>query len=170
VIRFDQGQVIKGDSQNETYNGSDGWSELLNFNFGIENNANIGSISGGGAAGRASFKDIRLSKSTDSISSHLFAKCAMGQHFTRVDIVILRSGASAGGKRVKIMELDLRLVMVQEVQLSGSDGDDTVTEAVILRHGAQNIKFYTVNPNTGAEVLSGEATWSIVANSESLQI
>lgn len=167
-IRFDEGLTVKGKSQHPVYSGNNGWSELLNFSFGIENNVSVGSLSAGGGSGHALFQHIRLSKTSDSMSAHLFEKCAQGRHFEKVELVICGAGGTTSKDTKKIMELDLRFVMVQSVQIAGSNGDASVEEEITFLHGSQNIKFYTPSPITGNVVLAGEATWSIIKNTDSL--
>ena len=66
--------------------------ELISFEFGAENNVNIGSISGGAGAGKATFKEFSITKKTDTGSCGLFTCLAMGTHFEEAIIELRRSG------------------------------------------------------------------------------
>ncbi len=169
-IRFAQSGTswLDGDSKNEQYNGGEGWSALQSFSFGIENTVNIGSVTGGGGAGKATFKTVNLYKKTDSLSAELFSACALGRHFERVEIVVVRSGETTTGTS-RVLRADLRFVMVQDVNLSASDGDEVVSEGVILQHGAHEISFYGQG-KAGEELTPKTSTWSRVSNTPTLDL
>ena len=86
---------LKGETQDKTY-GKYGAFEILSFEIGAENNINIGSISGGGGAGKATFKELTVTKKTDTSSAELFAKLCEGKHFDDMIIELRRSGGLAG--------------------------------------------------------------------------
>jgi type VI secretion system secreted protein Hcp len=94
--------------------------ELITINFdgmlttalaievGAENNINIGSISGGGGAGKPSFTDLSITKLADETSGVLLQKLLTGSHFDDVTITV--------GNVV----IDLKLVLVSELNFSAS--------------------------------------------------
>ncbi|MEM7668083.1 MAG: type VI secretion system tube protein Hcp [Pseudomonadota bacterium] len=97
--------------------------ELISFEFGAENNINIGSISSGGGAGKATFKEFNVTKKTDTGSCGLFNALCTGKHFEEAIIELRRSGGgSISG--TTFLKFHFLLVMVQDISWSGSDGDD----------------------------------------------
>ena len=59
---------IAGETQDEYYQKEHKAFEVLSFELGAENTINIGSISGGGGAGKATFKEFNITKKTDTAS------------------------------------------------------------------------------------------------------
>lgn len=117
--------------------------ELITINFdgmlttalamevGAENNINIGSISGGGGAGKATFKALSITKLADETSSVLLEKLLTGSHFDDVTI-------TAGN-----VVIDLKLVLVQALTFSASrcspqsgTSCNPQEEEIILQFGA----------------------------------
>ena len=82
--------------------------EILSFEIGAENNINIGSISAGGGAGKATFKELIITKKTDTASCGLFSKLCEGGHLDDVHIVLRRSGGAAGKSGVTFLQFVLR--------------------------------------------------------------
>ncbi|MEM9343583.1 MAG: type VI secretion system tube protein Hcp [Pseudomonadota bacterium] len=157
--------IFKGETQDHEMSKMDA-IEIISFDFGVENTINIGSVSGGGGAGKATFKEFNITKKTDTASTDLFHACCSGSHFDDVYLVLRRAaGVSAEGKSGKtFIEFHFKLVMVQDIGWSGSDGDDVCEEAVILQYGAIHIKYYPQQA-TGKHKDAVEAIWSRVKNS-----
>lgn len=103
----------------------------LSLEVGAENNINIGSISAGGGAGKATFKELTLTKLPDEMSSELLESLVLGRHYERVRIF---AGSVA---------IELQLVLVQDFSLSASECEQRSTttcnpqeETVVLQFGA----------------------------------
>ena len=77
---------LAGETQDEAMS-KEGAFEISNFEIGAENNINIGSVSSGGGAGKASFKELVITKKTDTASCGLFSKLCEGGHIDDVHIV-----------------------------------------------------------------------------------
>ena len=146
--------------------------ELLSFELGAENNINIGSISGGGGAGKATFKEFTITKKTDTASAGLFHCLVAGEHFDDMFVELRRSaGSQAEGKSGQtFMKFEFRLVMVQDISWSGSDGDDVCEETVILQYGAIKINYYKQDKTGKMAAKPEEAMWSRVKNNASLTV
>lgn len=163
---------IKGETQDVDYSASDkGAFEILSFELGAENTINIGSITGGGGAGKATFKEFTITKKTDTSSTKLFEALATGRHIKTVIIELRRSGQAnktlrSGGVFMKFV---MKLVMVQDISWSGSDGDDICEETVILQFGAIEIS-YTPQTKEGKDGTKQTAAWSRVKNNNSLEV
>jgi type VI secretion system secreted protein Hcp len=146
--------------------------ELLSFELGAENNINIGSISGGGGAGKATFKEFTVTKKTDTASTALFHALVTGQHFTDIVIELRRSSGhhAAGKSGVTFMKFEFRLVMVQDISWSGSDGDDVCEETVVFQYGAIQIQYFAQGADGKMASTPTEAKWSRVKNNASLTV
>lgn len=137
--------------------------ELKSFEFGAENNINIGSASGGGGAGKATFKEFSISKSTDTGSCGLFTTLCTGKHFPEAVIELRRSGGSAEDSGSTFMKFTFKLVMVKDITWSGQDGDDVCEENVVFEYGAIHIEYYK-QKNDGSMEKASEAKWSRTLN------
>ena len=62
-------ETITGESQDSHFAGKDGWFEVKEFSFGIENTLNISSASGGAGAGKADFKEFTIKKGETAAAS-----------------------------------------------------------------------------------------------------
>ena len=159
--------ITKGDSQDQTYNGNNGWFVLNGFSLGMQNTVNIGSISTGGGAGKATFDKVEIGKGTGEGSAKLLLACARGNHYDKVTIVVARAGTGSGGPgRIRIMQIELYLTFIESVKSEGAAGDDTMSETVVLAHGAQRTEFFTQTAQ-GAEQAAGFSEWSVVRNEAS---
>lgn len=160
--------LIPGETQDEEMSGKDAF-ELLSFELGAENNINIGSISGGGGAGKATFKEFTVTKKTDTASTGLFHALVTGQHFDDMVIELRRSSGESAKSGITFMKFDFRLVMVQDISWSGSDGDDVCEETVVFQYGAIEISYWK---QTAKGKMEGPEVkrWSRVKNNASLTV
>ncbi len=163
---------IKGETQDTIYK-SKSAIEILSFELGAENTINIGSISAGGGAGKASFKEFTITKKTDQSSAFFFEHCVTGKHFDDITIDLRRTTGKPAEKGMAnvFMQFQFKMVMVQDVSWSGSDGDDICEETLILQFGAIQVKYQPQKPN-GEHVITEDFTrkWSRVKNEASLDV
>ena len=89
----------------------EGWTELADFSFGGSNSINIGSLSGGGGAGKASFSDLSFFLTDDSMLADLLALNASGQMADAVQIIGVTAGKSVG----RVFDLVLNDVLFTSV-------------------------------------------------------
>ena len=99
------------------------------------------------------------------------AALATGRHIKTVIIELRRSGQAnktlrSGGI---FMRFEMKLVMVQDISWSGSDGDDICEETVILQFGAIEVT-YTPQTKEGKDGTKQQARWSRVKNNNSLDV
>jgi type VI secretion system secreted protein Hcp len=145
--------------------------EIISFELGAENVINIGSITGGGGAGKATFKEFTVTKKTDTASAGLFTALVTGAHFDDLFIELRRSGGAvaAGKSGTTFMKFEFRMVMVQDISWSGSDGDDVCEETVIFQFGAIEVSYFPQD----AKGKMGDpkvTRWSRVKNNASLTV
>jgi len=145
--------------------------ELISFSIGAENNINIGSSSGGGGAGKATFKEFSVTKKTDLGSPGLFQMLTVGRHFEEAIVELRRSGGSTEKSGATFMKFYFKHLMVQDIEWSGSDGDDICEESVTFQYGATKIEYIPQKPNgemdTGAKK---SAEWSRIKNTAAYEV
>jgi type VI secretion system secreted protein Hcp len=144
---------IPGETQDEAM-AKNGAFEIISFELGAENNINIGSISAGGGAGKATFKEFTITKKTDTAST----------------IELRRSGESTSASGGMFMKFEFRLVMVQDISWSGSDGDDVCEETVIFQFGAIEITYKAQDAKGKMGGTPQVTRWSRVKNNASLTV
>lgn len=158
---------VKGETQDKKYKDK-GAFEILSFEIGAENNINIGSISAGGGAGKATFKELTITKKTDTASCEMFSRLCDGTHFDDMHIVLRRSGG--GGKSGdEFLKWEFKLVMIQDISWSGSDGDDICEETLVMQYGAMKVE-YSQQDVKGTMKKHSDAMWSRVKNKAELTV
>ncbi len=162
------GAKIEGETQDETMKAEKA-TEILSFEIGAENNINIGSISGGGGAGKATFKELTITKKTDTASAELFAKLCEGKHFDDMIIELRRSGGMAGKSGDGFLKWEFKLVMLQDISWSGADGDDVCEETIVIQYGAMKVS-YRKQKQDGSMEQPKTAEWSRVKNQANLAV
>lgn len=163
-----KGSDVSGETQDKEMKDKKAF-EILSFEIGAENNINIGSISSGGGAGKATFKELTVTKKTDSASCAMFAKLCEGNHFDDMVIELRRAGGSAGKSGLVFLKWEFKLVMIQDISWSGSDGDDICEETVVMQYGAMKVT-YTQQKQDGTADKPKSAEWSRVLNQANLAV
>ncbi|MEP4196405.1 MAG: type VI secretion system tube protein Hcp [Aliishimia sp.] len=163
------GSDVSGETQDKAMKNNNAF-EILSFEIGAENNINIGSITAGGGAGKATFKELTITKKTDTASCAMFSKLCEGNHFDDMVIELRRSGgqgSSASGSTFLLWEF--KLVMIQDISWSGSDGDDICEETVVMQYGAMKVT-YTKQDKQGKPAGETSGEWSRVLNEANLAV
>ncbi|KIC47725.1 type VI secretion system tube protein Hcp [Tateyamaria sp. ANG-S1] len=168
AFAYFKGTDVKGETQDDKYK-KEGAFEILSFEIGAENNINIGSISSGGGAGKATFKELNITKKTDSASCGMFSKLCEGNHFDDLVIELRRSGGAAGSTGLVFLKWEFKLVMIQDISWTGSDGDDVCEETVVMQYGAMKVT-YTQQKTDGKAGDQKSGEWSRVLNKANLAV
>ena len=163
-----KGSGVSGETQDQSFS-KEGAFEILSFEIGAENTINIGSISSGGGAGKATFKPLTMRKKTDSASCALFAKLCEGKHFDDMVIELRRSGSQAGSSGATFLKWEFKLVMLADISWSGSDGDDVCEENLIWEYGAMKVT-YSMQDIRGKKTKDYSGEWSRVRNQANLAV
>lgn len=163
-------EKLKGETQDEAMGeGKHEAFEIISFEIGAENNINIGSISAGGGAGKATFKELTVTKKTDTASCGLFTRLVEGGHIQDAHIELRRSGGSDGASGSTFLKFDFKLVMIQDISWSGSDGDDICEETLVMQYGAMKVE-YLKQDIKGKMKTHSNAMWSRVKNKAALEV
>lgn len=158
-------KVLSGETLDESMKGL-GAFEIISFELGAENTINIGSMSSGGGAGKATFKEFTITKKTDKSSTELFTALCSGEHFDEIVVALRRSGGSKTLMNDQIfMQFNMKMVLVQDISWSGSDGDDVCEETVIMQYGAIRVEYYPQGTD-GKRIVKDkkEAKWNRINN------
>ena len=161
------GSEIKGETQDEDMSKKDAF-EIVSFSFGAENTIDIGSISSGGGAGKATFKEFNVTKKTDLGSCPLFLTLCQGGHLKEAIIEIRRSGGAAGASGATFLKFVFAFVMVQDMSWSGSGGEPC-EEEIIFQYGAMSVEYFKQSPD-GSMTTAAKTEWSRVVNKMGMSV
>ena len=163
-----KGSNIKGETQDKAMK-SEGAFEILSFEIGAENNINIGSITSGGGAGKATFKELTITKKTDTASCAMFSALCEGRHFADMIIVLRRSGGMTGRSGGVFLKWEFKGVMLKDISWSGSDGDDVCEESIVIEYAAMKVT-YTQQMADGTDGAQSSGEWSRTTNTANLAV
>lgn len=160
---------LVGETQDEGMKDKNAF-EVMSFELGAENTINIGSVSGGGGAGKATFKEFTVTKKTDTATTDLFKALVTGKHFGDLVVELRRSGEADTASGGVFLRFEFALVMVQDISWSGSDGDDICEETVIFQYGAMKVQYYAQGAGGKMATAAKEMMWSRVKNNASMTV
>mgnify|MGYP006073721109 CR=1 FL=1 len=162
------GSNIEGETTDSSMSSNKAF-EIKNFELGAENTTDVGSNTGGVAAGRASFKSLSFTKNTDTASASLLGALCAGTPQADMKIELRRSGGDASASGTTFLMFEFKQVVIADISWSGSDGDDVCTESLELKFGAFKTT-YTAQTGTGAAGTVVTSEWSTVLNSASFAV
>ena len=142
--------------------------ELISFSFGAANDVNIGSISAGGGAGKATFKELEFVAYIGPNTPKFIEKLVTGDHLDDAIITARVNLPGSEGRSYDLYTIELRLVMFQDVIIEASDGDVSLVQGV-MQFGAMKLTTNTLNAQ-GQVSVTKEVTWSRVLNAATLDV
>jgi len=98
--------------------------EVLSFAWGVVNESGAGAGTGGGAAGRPTFRDFQVTSAVSKASPRLMLACANGTHF-RSAVLSVRK---AGGASQDYLRVTLKDCVVSAYQSATSEGGAPVDQ------------------------------------------
>ena len=99
----------------------------------------------------------------------MFNKLCEGNHFDDMVIELRRSGGTPGVSGKTFLKWEFKLVMIQDISWSGSDGDDICEETVVMQYGAMKVT-YTKQDKQGKDAGEFSGEWSRVLNEANLAV
>lgn len=111
---------IKGESLDDKHKDE---IEVFSFSWGVSNSAGPVS-SGGGAAGKATFKEFSLVHAIDKASPSLMAACATGVHLK--DATITQRKAGKGQQEFLIFKMN-DVIVTNVTDVSGAPDVETIS-------------------------------------------
>ncbi len=136
------------------------------MDLGIENSATLGSPSGGGGAGKASFQKLTLSKIVDSVSPKVFKAVGMGTPFKSVNIVFLKQTGSTQPQAY--LTYDMNLVFASSQKWSGKD-DGAVGETLTFEFAALKMTYFKQKPDGTLEKNGIIQSWNVLKNNDDFE-
>ena len=89
----------------------------------------------------------------------------VGRHFEEAVVSLRRSGGSGDKSGAIFMRFSFKHVMVQDIEWSGSDGDDICEERVTLQYGAMKVEYIPQKPDGSMDTTNSKlAQWSRIKN------
>ncbi len=162
--------TIKGSTLNAVYKDY-GAAEILTFSWMASNPIDIGAVTGGGGAGKAVFDTLRVNFIGEpEMMPGLFQALVTGQHLG--DLVIEEAAPVSSGEgptNIPSLKLDMRLVMLETLEMVGTQGDRAIYSAS-FKFGAIEITTAKVNPSTGVLTKGPSVRWSVVKNNATLSV
>lgn len=150
-----------GSTQDSTFKDKKA-EEVLSFSMGSETPVEIGTISGGGGAGKAVARSLEIQFTGDlAILPKLIQKSTTGAHYN--DLVI--EGVTNG---LTFFKLELKLCFIESVDLVGTQGDVAIFRAVIP-FGAMKMTTSKLNPD-GSVTPGTSVLWSYVKNNATFTV
>lgn len=161
------GSDIEGDTLDNTMKVHKAF-ELVNFEFGLFNTINIGSVSGGGGAGKASFKPLEFVAQVGSNhGAKMMMKLVAGDHVDDA-VIVARTQVNGPGGGVEIFKIELKLVFFEDISIAASDGDSSILYGS-MQFGAVKVTTQNFNPD-GTTGNPTEMEWSRVLNSATFAV
>ncbi len=151
---------IKGEARDSTYNGKDGWIDILAWSWGVSNSGSTHFGSGSGA-GKANFQDISVTKYIDKATPDLMKSTSKGTHHGTATLIVRK----AGDKPLDYLKIEMEDVMLTSFSTGGSGGEDRLTENISLNFDWFKIT-YTEQLQSGAAGATPDFQWSIASQGE----
>jgi type VI secretion system secreted protein Hcp len=148
---------VKGESVDKTHKGK---IDLLSWNWGLSNSGTFHHGSGGGA-GKASFKDITITKFIDASSPNIMLFCANGKHFAKGKIIVRKAGENP----LEYLTIDFDKVLVANYSTGGSGGEERLTENVTLNFAKVKLEYVT-QTEKGGKGTPHAFSWDISSNAK----
>ncbi len=136
---------LKGESQDASHKDQ---IELLAWSWGMSQGGTLHSGTGAGS-GKVSVQDISVTKWIDKSSPNLMMACCTGKHYKEASIIVRK----AGEKPLEYVKIIMTDVIVTNVSVGGSSGEERLTENVSLNFASFEVE-YTPQKADG----SGDAT------------
>jgi type VI secretion system secreted protein Hcp len=160
-MAFDTYLKMDGIEGESTSKGFEKQTEIYSFSHGVSNTSTIGSATGGGGSGRASFSSFNIMKKTDKASPLLFYNCASGKHIPSIVVTMRKTG----GKPMNFLVYTFTDCVIDSVQWSGSTGgDDSPAESVSFGYGKIEVS-YTGQKSDGSPSAAIMQKWDLSVNS-----
>jgi type VI secretion system secreted protein Hcp len=152
-----EGPDLDGEAQ---IDGHENEIEVLSWSWGLSQTVSMHQA-GGGGAGKASVKDLELSKYVDAATPKLVLACLSGTQFRSATLTCLRVGGE--GDRIPYAVIAMRRVIVRAVDAGGASGDEPFTDDLSLNFAEVIVRYTRQNQDgsAGEEVAIG---WSIREN------
>jgi len=135
--------------------------EIKDFSFGVENPTTIGSATGGAGAGKATFGELTIKKTSDRASPSFFKSCVTGAHYKTVTLEMRKAGGDAMPAGKPFQRFSFGTVFTTKIDWSGP-GDEGPEESITFVYGSLRVEYLAQDPTNGSSF-----EWDQTQNSES---
>ena len=164
------GPEIEGETQDKVMrNEKPRPFDLSNWSFGVTQEVNVGSGSGGIGAGKVVFDSFKVTKAIDKASQSFFKTCCSGGHYKDAILLVRKAGSGAGGKTSGEPYLKFEFKMVFVSNISWANAEPAPTEDITFDYGALQIAYSPQKPD-GALDTPIMSSWSRVKNSSEFAV
>jgi type VI secretion system secreted protein Hcp len=152
-----EGPDLTGEAQSI---GHEGQIDVLSWSWGLSQTVSMHQA-GGGGAGKASVKDLEVTKYVDAATPKLVLACLSGTQFRSATLTCVRVGGD--GDRIPYVVIAMQRVIVRAMDAGGTSGDEPFTEDLSLNFAEVIVRYTRQNQDgsPGEEVAIG---WSIREN------
>lgn len=137
--------------------------QVASWHWGMTQSGNTHSSTGSGA-GKVSVGDLSFTKTVDSTSPTLAQACCNGTAFDKATLSMRKAG---GTKPLPYLIITLKNILISNLQLGTSSGDDQQMETVTLNFGEFTYE-YTSQASSGGSGATVSMSWNIPGNSSTL--
>lgn len=155
--------AIAGETLDETVNKKHKGFDVLEFEFSVQNEVNVGSASGGLGSGRANFEKLKIKKRTDTATTNMVLAACTGAHYDEFHLSLRKGGADSKSSGGEFVHVTMKNVVIESVSWNGADGDESLNDEVMLAYAG--IKIHYEKQSMGG-VLSdgGTVEWNQTTN------
>lgn len=133
--------------------------DILAWSWGVSQSGTMHQARGGGG-GKANFQDISITKFMDRASPQLIEHCSTGKHIPDAKLTLRK----AGGEPLEYLVIELKNVLVAAVSVGGSQGEERLTENVVLNFAQFKYVYQPQSEAGGKEGGTVEFGWNIAEN------
>jgi type VI secretion system secreted protein Hcp len=142
--------------------------DLQDWRFGISQEVNVGSASGGIGAGKVTFEQFSVTKNVEKSSPLFFLTCCTGGHYDHCILSIRKAGTDPKKSGGVYLRFDFKLVFVANIAWSGDDSP-APKEEITFDYGALQVT-YQPQKKDGSLEPELNAAWSRVLNKADLAV
>jgi len=166
------GQPIKGETFDKQMRSMDPPPfDIQSWNFGVTQDVNLGSATGGIGAGKVNFNPFKITKAIDQASPNFFGTLCTGGHYEDVVLYMRKSGTSPkkGGTPDQDCYLKYEFKMAFVTNISWSHNDPAPNEEITFEYGALQVS-YKKQKKDGSLDAEKKTAWSRVLNKNILGV
>ncbi len=154
--------TIEGETLDDTVSANKGF-DIIDFSFGVENTVNVGSSSGGLGSGRVELDRFEFTKNMDTGSTNTVLSACTGAHITEFHLSLRKGGGDTSTSGGEFVHVTLYDVVVESIKWSGSDGDETFKDAIVLAFAGIKI-VYSKQAQDGSLTAVPGVEWNQTTN------
>jgi len=153
-----EGPDIEGESMDSQHEGE---IAINSWSWGMNQSGTM-HVAKGGGAGKVDVQDISLTKLLDKSTPNLIQHCCKGTQFETATLVCRK--ASGDGGQLEYLTLEMKNVIITNVQGGGSENDDNLFENVGLNFGEFTVTYVPQDNNGAALPEVGPVGWNMQTN------